>query len=42
VFDPPPTDLRGEHRPEPVPLVTHGLVADLNATLGQQILHVPQ
>ncbi len=35
-------DLRGEHRAKPVPPETHGFVADINATLEQQIFDLPQ
>ena len=35
-------DLRGKHRTEPVPSETHGFVADIDATLEQQIFHLPQ
>jgi len=35
-------DLRGEHRTEPVPLESHSFVADINATLKQQIFDLPQ
>ena len=31
-----------KQRTKPVPPVPHGLVADLDATLGQQILDLPQ
>jgi hypothetical protein len=33
---------RGEHRTEPVPPETHGLVTDIDATLEQQIFDLPQ
>jgi len=36
------TDLCGEHRAEPVPPETHGLVADIDAALGQQVFDLPQ
>ena len=36
------SDFSGEHRPEPVPQEAHGLVADVDPALGQQILDVPQ
>jgi hypothetical protein len=36
------TDLCGEHRAEPVPPETHGLVADVDAALGQQVFDLPQ
>ena len=35
-------DLRGKQRTEPVPPVPHGLVADVDATLGQQVLDLSQ
>ncbi len=35
-------DLRGEHRTEPVPPEPHGLMADVDATLEQQILYLPE
>ena len=35
-------DLRGDHWTKPVPPETHGLVADINATLEQQIFDLPQ
>jgi hypothetical protein len=41
-FDEPSPDLAGEHRAVPVPPVPHGLVADLDAALVQEILDVPQ
>jgi hypothetical protein len=34
--------LCGEHRAKPVPPEADGLVADLDAPFGQQILHIPQ
>jgi hypothetical protein len=37
-----PPDLAGELRPEPVPPHPHGLVADVDAALEQQVLYVPQ
>ena len=36
------SDLRGEHRTEPIPPETDGFVVDIDATLVQQILDVPQ
>jgi len=36
------SDLRGEHRAEPVPPETHGFVADVDAALEQQILYLSQ
>ena len=35
-------DLRGKQLTEPVPPVAHGLVADVDATLDQQVLDLPQ
>jgi len=35
-------DLRGEHRTEPVPPETHGLVANVDATFEQQVLDLAQ
>ena len=35
-------NLGGEHRPEPVPPIPYGLVADLNAPLVQQIFDVAE
>ena len=35
-------DLGGKQRTEPVPPVPHGLVADVDATLGQQVLDLTQ
>ena len=37
-----PADVPGEHRAEPVPPEAHRLVADVDATLEQQILDVAQ
>ncbi len=37
-----PAYVGGEHRTEPVPPVAHGLMADVDAALGQQVLDVPQ
>jgi hypothetical protein len=37
-----PPDLGGKHRAEPVPPVPHGLVADLDASLVQQVFEVAQ
>ena len=36
------TDLAGHKRPEPVPPVPYRLVADVDAALMEQVLHVPQ
>ncbi len=36
------SDLGGEHRTEPVPPETYRLVADIDATLEQQIFNLPQ
>lgn len=41
-LDPLPADLYGKHRPEAVPPKPRRLIADIDATLGQQVLHVPQ
>ena len=41
-LDPLPADLGGEHRAEPVPPEPHRLVADVDAALGQQVLHIPE
>ncbi len=35
-------DVAGEHRPESVPPGPHGLMADVDATLEQQVFDVPQ
>ena len=40
--DPPTADLAGEHRAEPAPPQPHGLVANVDAALEQQILDVAQ
>ena len=37
-MNPTPPDLGCKQRTEPVPPVPHGLVADVDATLGQQVL----
>ena len=37
-----PADLGGEHWPKAVPPEPHGLVADVDPALGQQILDVPK
>jgi hypothetical protein len=37
-----PADLGGEHRTEPVPPQPHGLMANVDAALEQQILDVPK
>jgi hypothetical protein len=42
VRDPLLSDLGGEHRTKPVPPEPDGLMADLDPTLGQQILDVAQ
>ena len=42
VMNAPFPDLRGEYRAEPVPPKTHRLVADVDATLEQQIFNLPQ
>ena len=39
-LDPLAPDLGGKHRAEPVPPKPHSLVADLDATLVQQVLDV--
>ena len=36
MMNPPLSDLGGEHRTEPVPPISHRLVADIDATLVQQ------
>jgi hypothetical protein len=36
------TNLGGVHRPKPIPSEPHGLVADVDPALGQQILDVAQ
>ena len=38
--DPPLADLGGEHRAKPVPPEPHGLMADVDPALGQEILDV--
>jgi hypothetical protein len=40
--NPLPADIAREHRPEPVPPVTHRLVADVDAALEQEVFHIPQ
>ena len=40
--DPLPTNIRGEHRAEPVPPLPDGLVTDVDPAFEQQILYVPQ
>jgi hypothetical protein len=40
--DPLSADLRGEHGAKPVPPQPHGLMADIDAALGQQVLDVTQ
>ena len=42
MINPALADLGGKQRTEPVPPVPHGLVADIDATLGQQVLNLPQ
>lgn len=42
LLDPLTADLRGEHRTEAVPPKPHRLVADVDAALRQQVLHVSQ
>jgi hypothetical protein len=42
VRHPLPPDVAGKHRAEPVPPHPHGLVADVDAALEQQVLDVPQ
>ena len=42
VLDPLPADLAGEHRAEAVPPEPHGLMADVDAALEQEILDVAQ
>ena len=37
-----PSDFSGEHRAKPVPPEAHGFVAEIDPTLGQQILDVPK
>jgi len=37
-----PADFRGEHRTEPVPIEPHRLMANVDATLDQQVFNVPQ
>ena len=37
-----PADLNREHRAEPVPPETHGIVADIDAAFEQQILDLAQ
>ena len=41
-LDPALLDLIGEHRTEPMPPVAHRFVADLDASLVEQILDIPQ
>ena len=41
-LDPEFPDLRGEHRPEPMPPKPHRFVADVDAPFMQQILDIPQ
>jgi len=41
-IDPFAPDLSGEHWPEPVPPEPHGLVADVDAALGQEVLNASQ
>lgn len=42
VVHPPPSDLPGKERTEPVPPEAHGLMAKVIATLEQQVLDVPE
>ena len=35
-------DLRGEHRTDPVPPASNRLMTDIDATLEQQIFHLPK
>jgi len=35
-------NVAGKERPEPVPPLAHGLMADIDAALEQQVLDVPQ
>ncbi len=42
LVDTPLLDLRREHRTESVPPETHSFVADIDATLKQQIFNLPQ
>ena len=42
VLDTALSDLRCEHRTEPVPPEPHGLVTNIDAALEQQILDLPQ
>ena len=36
------TNVAGKHRAEPIPPETHGLVANVDATLEQEVLDVTQ
>jgi hypothetical protein len=40
--DPLATNITREYRAEPVPPMAHCLVADVDAALEQQVLHIPQ
>ena len=42
MMNPPFPDLGGEHRAEPVPPKPHRLMADVDATLMQQVLYLPK
>ena len=42
VRDPPLADLGGEHRAKPVPPEPHGLMADVDPALRQEILDIAQ
>jgi len=41
-IDPFAADLSGEHWPEPVPPEPHGLITNVDAALGQEVLDVSQ
>jgi hypothetical protein len=41
-LDAPLADLGGEHRAGPVPPEAHGFMADVDATLGEKVLHIKQ
>lgn len=41
-FDPLSPEIRRKYRPEAVPPQTHRLMAEIDASLEQQILHIPQ
>jgi hypothetical protein len=40
--DPLPSDIASEHRADPVPPVSHGFVANVDAALEQQVFDIPQ